>query len=113
MKIDNLLAFEEFNTCSAVEFGHRKIFFYSVSREGWRMQQCKERLYDNPRRTFNKEQQQELLEVYRKNQYPSVEEKEKLARRFNIPRRKIQVWFQNKRARPPGTKSGHLSEESD
>ncbi|PRP85118.1 homeobox protein ANF-1 [Planoprotostelium fungivorum] len=104
MKVPFLVSREERNNlCTpdcTIHLGCKKFFFYSVDGDGWKMKDLKKQpCYQSPRRTFSLHQQLELLDLFQKNQYPSREEKEALAKRFNVDERKIQIWFQNKRAR--------------
>lgn len=48
---------------------------------------------------FTPEQRNELENVYKDQQYPSRDDKARLAKCLNIAENKIQVWFQNRRAR--------------
>ncbi|XP_070610023.1 double homeobox protein 4C-like [Erythrolamprus reginae] len=52
------------------------------------------------RTIFTKEQVARLNEAYKINPYPGYEERESLAQELRIPEARVQVWFQNKRARP-------------
>ena len=48
---------------------------------------------------FTPEQRDQLEELYKSKQYPTRSDKSALAKTLNIDENKIQVWFQNRRAR--------------
>ena len=48
---------------------------------------------------FTPEQRAQLEELYKSQQYPTRDDKSALAKSLNIDENKIQVWFQNRRAR--------------
>ena len=48
---------------------------------------------------FTPEQRAQLEELYKSQQYPTRDDKSALAKTLNIDENKIQVWFQNRRAR--------------
>ncbi|PRP85117.1 zinc finger homeobox protein 3-like [Planoprotostelium fungivorum] len=102
-KVQDLISKEDQFTCPSdctIDVGRRHYFFYSVGDDGWKLRDLKQDTApQNPRRTFSSLQQMELLQLYSRTKYPTMEQKEALARRFNVKRRQIQVWFQNKRAR--------------
>ncbi|PRP83699.1 retinal homeobox protein-like protein-like [Planoprotostelium fungivorum] len=52
-----------------------------------------------PRKSFSARQKEELSNLYLRTPYPTLEEREQIARRFHTCQRHIQIWFQNRRAR--------------
>ncbi|XP_038599290.1 double homeobox protein 4-like protein 4 [Tachyglossus aculeatus] len=66
----------------------------TVTREGARRK----------RTTFNKTQLEILVKSFNKDPYPGIGVREHLASLIQIPESRIQVWFQNRRARQLGQK---------
>ncbi|PRP88907.1 hypothetical protein PROFUN_00375 [Planoprotostelium fungivorum] len=51
------------------------------------------------RRSFSMAQKEEMLRIYSVKPYPTQKEREEIARIMDTTQRRVQVWFQNHRAR--------------
>ena len=79
----------------------RTLFNISDSELLFQPQQSNQR-FDVPAKKrvyFTPEQRSQLEDLYKNQQYPTRDDKSNLAKSLNIDENKIQVWFQNRRAR--------------
>ncbi|PRP89014.1 hypothetical protein PROFUN_02292 [Planoprotostelium fungivorum] len=74
-----------------------RVFYYDPSSSDSRKTEDRKR----PRRNFSLKQREELHRLYLRSPYPSLEEREQMAKRMHASERQIQVWFQNQRASAP------------
>ncbi|PRP84291.1 ALX homeobox protein 1-like [Planoprotostelium fungivorum] len=56
-------------------------------------------IHRNVRRNFSTTEKEELSCIFLASPYPSIEERVQLAKKFYTTERRVQVWFQNQRAR--------------
>ncbi|PRP88843.1 homeobox protein [Planoprotostelium fungivorum] len=96
MEISALVCPHDYSPRQSFERQHRIFYFDDATA----MHSKSETLEgSSSRMTFTRQQIDELVELYGRTTYPTMNERQTLARKFRTSPRRIQVWFQNRRAR--------------